>query len=176
MDAKMTHTHFGQYLLSKIMESELPSLFPISDNTFFGVNVEQILEACKPQSVSFLPKTYIEFMQVFGKNAVPLFSHDSNISFDTLDYAKDIAIECLQDDKSPLVLPLDALIFQTCHVSRFQFFLTANQEDDPPVYLYFYDDPTQFQLIADRLSAYYFDQLAQKIKEAHYFRSLRRKR
>lgn len=168
MDA---NSHFGEQLKNHYMDfiqrvkqdhSLVPAhrvVFLIHNPHFEGFTDEQIEEIRKAQKVNVLPKIYQQVLQVLGKDHAGIFM-GMEATFAELKYRKEdmqisLGYKRLEERPTP-ELPENAFVFFSLAGSRYVFFETQSEEDDPPVFFYSSGAP-MFEKVADKLSTWFLE-------------------
>jgi hypothetical protein len=109
-----------------------------------GCSDDEIKALMKAQGVERLPQTYVEIMQQVGKVHLIVASWDDAVKL------KQHLIRSLEE--TPYTLPQDAFVFKEHQGYLWWFFLTDNEDEDPPVYIYV--EEQDFVIAKDKLSAF----------------------
>lgn len=105
--------------------------------SFKGCSPETINTIMVKQSVKRLPRVYYDFLLIQGKAGLGRnFYLGSSWSCETLKYLKDDLIDNTKRYDSDFSLPEDAFVYFGHQDYEFQYFLTDNDNDDPPNYRY----------------------------------------
>ena len=118
---------------------------------FEGCSSEEIDELKKIQSVKRLPKLYEDFLFKLGKNNGGIIELDT---YNQLLYHKVVLVELLESENVLFHLPYDAFVFYNDVGTRLDFFLTDNEEDDPPIYRYT-EGEIKFEVVYKKLSLWF---------------------
>ena len=81
-----------------------------------------------------LPKAYLEFLEVMGKDAGK-FMRGSSCFINEIPFLKEWAVELLMENNFSEKLPQNAFVFWMHQGYQFAFFLLSD-EDNPPIYYY----------------------------------------
>ena len=103
-----------------------------------------------------LPAVYREFLLLMGQRAGGLLG-GTNWLYEDLNVIQEDAVELMQRDRFPVLLPPDTFVF-LMH-QRYQFgFFRLTEGDDPPVYFYMEsDDEISLKISASHYSIFLFD-------------------
>ncbi|MBC7871121.1 MAG: hypothetical protein H7Y09_09815, partial [Chitinophagaceae bacterium] len=101
--------------------------------TFVGCTDEEIEELRQSQNVNRLPKVYINCMKVLGKQS-GFIGIGSEIIYRYVKVLKQEAANIVINSEVGFLLPADAFVFFMSHSCIFKFFLTDNEDEDPPVF------------------------------------------
>jgi|GEM_PF-2510807 len=125
--------------------------------TFIGCTGEEIEELRQRQNVKRLPKVYINCMKVLGKQS-GFIGIGSEITHHYVKVLKEEAAKMVIDSEVSFLLPSDAFVFFMSHSCMFKFFLTDNEDEDPPVFRYV-ETESEFYKETEHLSDWYEQEL-----------------
>lgn len=115
------------------------------------------------QGVTFLPELYRQFLLTLGKQSGLLFQ-GTDAQYKYLMGMKEAAVELLQENGNPFDLPADAFVFRMHQGYIFFYFLTADKNEDPPIYRYLeMTDQTPFKKW-DSLADYFTTEVEREIE------------
>jgi hypothetical protein len=144
---------FGEDLKHRLIKNGLNDL-----GVFEGCSKAEIETLMKVQGVQRLPRVFKEYLAVMGKQGIfsSLDGEDSVYS-EILELKEDFQESFnnrLEEPDSPdFTLPQDALVFWA-YLDECSYFLTNNEEDDPPVYHISIGDDNA-TLFRESISAYF---------------------
>lgn len=123
---------------------------------FEGCTEEEIEALKQYQQVHYVPKIYQQFLEVAGHKSGGILFKGADANYECLKWlkaaAKTVLDECSDDHL--LFLPEDAFVFLMYQSSEFSFFLTGEQQENPPVYNYHQCDE-KFNKVAEHLSEWF---------------------
>jgi hypothetical protein len=114
------------------------------------------------QGVKRLPQTFRELLEHAGYGVQVLFMGDASGYRDLLELKDELKTSMSEDLKYKDQFPEDAFVFVTHLASWFAFFLTDNDNDDPPVYQY--NENTRLEITEASVSEYFERLLEDNIK------------
>ncbi|MEP7284747.1 MAG: SMI1/KNR4 family protein [Chloroflexota bacterium] len=117
-------------------------------DTIHGCSPQEINEMKARQGVNYLPDLYVEYLLVLGKEAGNL-DVGSSCFYPTLLELKGSAVNLLEENEFPFLLPDDAFVFFMHQGYQFLYFLTKDKLEDPPVF-YYIEDPDLRSLMPQR--------------------------
>jgi hypothetical protein len=168
-----SENHLGEQLKQRIIEEGVRS-----PGGFKGATKQEIEEAMKYQGVKRLPKAFLQFLETMGNGGLNFFYYGDWLCEDFADL-KECAIEDMA--RYDLTLPEDAFVFFTELNHMYRYFLTDNEDDDPPVYQFFEGDDEKTRQLTGSLTEYfdevmkYFVFIRDKTREEKLERKKRRK-
>jgi hypothetical protein len=145
LDMLMEDSDFAQRFLEKLREKGW-------DQTVVGCTQTEIDEIQHAQNVGYLPPTFVQFLQIAGKEARGLWS-DAFFDYSNLLTLKSSLVRLLEAHGNPIVLPSDAFVFNTVEGINYFYFLTATHDPDPYVYC-FSEYEYQHGLLDEPISAF----------------------
>ena len=141
---------FGEMLKNKLIESQM-----LTADRFCGCTDEEIDSIVKAQKVEHLPKVFREYLETMGKGGLGSIAFiGSHWGCPRLLHLKNELISEIEDFEYDFALQEDAFVF-FCHGgAEYHYFLTAEEDNDPPVFLYM-SESTEAEQINERLSEYF---------------------
>lgn len=141
---------FGEEYKKLLIENGL-----VNADWFEGCSDEEIAEIMEQQGVKRLPKVYRKFLLTQGKQGLDRhFYQGSDWSCADLGSLKESLISEAEAFDIDFTLPVDAFVYFSHHDYEFKYFLTDNDDDNPPVYRYLVEHG-KATLIRDSLTDYY---------------------
>lgn len=125
------------------------------EDKFKGCSPEEIEAVMREQGVKRLPRIYREFLEVQGKEGLGENAYaSSDWSCEVIGGLKEEAIRNRDSYDAEIILPEDMFVFFGHHDYEFLYFLTDNDDDNPPVYR-FIAGHGKIELLAETLTEYY---------------------
>jgi hypothetical protein len=121
---------------------------------FVGLSEAEIENLKVAQGVHFLPKIYLDYLRLMGKDNGGVLFRDGGVVNKTS--AKDSLSRNISSNNYKIVLPANAFVFYNYIGENFLFFL-CSENDDPAVFL-FYEGFDQFFKMSASLSHWFFEQ------------------
>lgn len=131
---RISSTQSGN-LFGSLVADELIRMMIANISTIQGCSPQEIDELKAKQGVGFLPKLYVEYLAVLGRKAGNL-DVGSDCFYPHLLRLKEWAQELLEENNCPLRLPDDAFVCLMHQGYQFLYFLTDDNNEDPPVFYY----------------------------------------
>lgn len=129
-----------------------------------GCTREQLVQIQEEQQVTRLPELYQKLMLIMGEKGLYIFfPADAWVACSLVGSNKEIVLEMMAEGNNIPELPSDAFIFSGVFIYGFEFFLTDNEEDNPPIYRYTAGSEA-FKKISDTLSSYLYEIVDTEIK------------
>lgn len=141
---------FMQILKKKLFEKGLAS-----SDSLVGCNDQEIASIMNAQAVTRLPQIYEHILLTMGKEAGKLWER-AVFTYPELETLKQSAQKLLNFDRNPIELPHDAFVFNMEEGIVFYYFLTANVDDNPPVYMYHEVDYTH-KIVDEHLTDFFLN-------------------
>ena len=117
------------------MLDKLLSLGLVDLSRVKGCSLQELEQIKIQQGIQQLPELYEDFLRVMGRGDGGLYSGSSCVYPELLSLKKDAEMLLAANDH-PFKLPYDACVFWMHQGYQFVYFLTAEPNDDPPVYYY----------------------------------------
>ena len=121
---------------------------------FKGCTQEEIEAVMEAQGVERLPGVFRRYLELMGHAGMNTIYTGSRWRYSSMKSLKRWVIENMEDFDPSMTLPKDAFVFFEHGGYEFRFFLTDNDNDDPPVFKYI-ESRGEPQQIADSLSSHF---------------------
>jgi hypothetical protein len=124
----------------KNLKAKLIKVGDAKDDTQFeyfkGCTQEEIDSLIKAQNVKRLPEVFLQYLKTMGKRGLSAVYTGSDWGISTMTYTKAWLFEDMDKDDEYFTWPEDAFIFFSHGGYEIRYFLTDNDNDNPPVYQY----------------------------------------
>lgn len=148
---------FGEILKEVLIANKI-----CREDKFKGCSPDEIEAVMREQGVKRLPRIYREFLEVQGKEGLGENAYaSSDWSCGVIGELKEDAIRNRNSYDPEIKLPEDIFVFFGHHDYEFLYFLTDNDDDNPPVYRYAVESG-ETKLVTETLTEYY-NQIVQYI-------------
>jgi hypothetical protein len=110
---------------------------------FKGCTPEEIESVMAAQGVTRLPRMFRRYLELMGNSGMNTIYQGSHWRCGSMHNLKRDVIELMEDFDEGVTLPQDAFVFFGHQGCEYRFFLTDNNDDDPPVFRYVEGEPQQ---------------------------------